>query len=440
MNLINLNRPLNRRQMLRGIGVSLSLPFLEAMMPRSATQAFASIENGQTPKRMIAVCNNLGLLPDRFFPDQSQTGTGYALSPYLQEIEDLRNEFTVLSGVSHPGVDGSHSSDVSFLTAAPHPGGGGFRNTISLDQYISREIGHLTRFPSITLGVNAKEGRRSLSWTDAGVLIPCENKASEVYKRLFVQGSPDQIDRQIRKLKLGESIMDSIADQSRSLNKRLGKNDRERLDQYQTAVREVEKRMADAQDWERRPKPQTTEEMPVDPDAREAYMAKTELMYRMARLAIESDSTRSITLLLDSNNSPTIEVEGAEIKDGYHNLSHHGKNESKLAQLDAIDRSHMRLLGQFIRDLKNSSEGAESLLDHTSVIYGSNFGDASKHTTDNMPILFAGGQFKHGQHIGFDRKNNYPLPNLFVSLLQQMGIETDSFATSTGTMRGLESA
>lgn len=422
--------------MLRGIGVSLSLPFLEAMMPRSATQAFASIENGASPRRMIGICNNLGLLPDRFFPENA--GSNYALSPYLQEIADLRNDFTVLSGVSHPGVDGSHSSDVSFLTAAPHPGGGGFRNTISLDQYIAREIGHLTRFPSLTLGVNAKEGRRSLSWTDAGVLIPCENKASEIYKQLFIQGSADEVEKQIRKLKLGQSIMDSIADQSKSLNRRLGKNDRDRLDQYNTAVREVERRMTGAQEWERKPKPTTTEPMPEDPDAREAYMEKTSLMYQVARLAFESDSTRSITLLLDSNNSPTIEVEGAEIKDGYHNLSHHGKNEKKLAQLDAIDRAHMGLLGQFVRDLDRAAEGSQSLLDNTTVMYGSNFGDASKHTTDNMPVVFAGGRFKHGQHIAFDRDQNYPLPNLFVSILQQMGIETDAFATSTGTMRGLE--
>ena len=157
----------------------------------------------------------------------------------------------------------------------------------------------------------------------------------------------------------------------------------------------------------------------------------------MARLAFETDSTRSITLLLDSNNSPTIDVPGTDITDGYHNLSHHGKSDKKLAQLDAIDRSHMRLLGQLMEDMKQSQEGQSNLLDQTAIIYGSNFGDASKHTTDNIPILLAGGGFKHGQHLAFDRQNNYPLPNLFVSMLQKMGIETDSFATSTGTMTGL---
>ena len=160
----------------------------------------------------------------------------------------------------------------------------------------------------------------------------------------------------------------------------------------------------------------------------------------MARLAFETDSTRSITLLLDSNNSPTIEVEGAEISDRYHSLSHHGKNEKKLAQLDAIDRTHMRLVGGLLDDLKASTEGTSTLLDNSLVVYGSNFGDASKHTTDNMPILVAGGALRHGKHLAFDRKNNYPLPNLFVSMLQSMGIETDQFASATGTMTGLDLA
>ena len=167
-------------------------------------------------------------------------------------------------------------------------------------------------------------------------------------------------------------------------------------------------------------------------------MEKTRLMYQMARLAFETDSTRSITLLLDSTNSPTIKVDGAKITDGYHNLSHHGKNEKKLTQLDAIDRSHMRLLGELFTDLKASQEGPSTLFENTAIIYGSNFGDANKHTTDNMPILVAGGRLQHGQHLAFDRDNNYPLPNLYVSLLQSMGLERDRFATSTGSMRGLE--
>ena len=178
--------------------------------------------------------------------------------------------------------------------------------------------------------------------------------------------------------------------------------------------------------------------MPTDPQSPSAYLDKARLMYQMAHLAFESDSTRSITLLLDSNNSPTIYVPGETISDGYHNLSHHGKNPDKLAQLESIDQSHMRLLNTFLDQLSESFEGRATLLDNTLVMYGSNFGDANKHTTTNMPVLVAGGRLRHGQHLAFDQKQNYPLPNLFVSMLQSMGIESDRFASSTGTMTGLD--
>ena len=436
MHILSSNRRISRRQLLRGAGVALGLPFLEAMLPPFTQRLSAATPVEAKPQRLFAICNNLGVLPDHFFP--SQAGRDYEFSPYLKELSAHRDDFTVLSGVHHPGVDGAHSSDVSFLTAAPHPGGGGFRNTISLDQYVAGKIGHHTRFPSLTLGVNAAAGRRSLSWTPSGVLIPCEDSASSVYKKLFLQGSEKEIEKQIEKLKLGESIMDTVAEQSRALNRRLGASDRDRMDQYTTAVRETERRMKKAREWERLPKPIPSAERPINPGGPAAYMEKTRLMYQMARLAFETDSTRSITLLLDSNNSPAIDVSDIQISDGYHNLSHHGKDEKKLAQLEAIDRNHMRLIGQLISEFKDSKDGGVSLLDNSLILYGSNLGDANKHTTNNMPMLVAGGRLKHGQHLSFDRDKNYPLPNLFVSMLQSMGIETDKFASSTGTMRGLD--
>lgn len=422
---------MKRRMLLKGAGVALALPTLEACADETA----GSPPIDRSPRRMLAICNNLGLLPDKFFPNGA--GREFELSPYLESLADFRDEFTVFSGVSHPGVDGSHSSDVSFLTAAPHPGSGGFRNSISVDQVIATKLGHQTRFPSLTLGVNAKAGRRSLSWTDGGVLIPCQDSASSVYRQLFLQGSEQDVQNQIVRLQLGQSIMDTLSEQASALKRRLGHWDRDRMDQYETAVRDVEQRMADLQQWQRTPKPLTEAEMPNDPPDNSDYMAKTRLMYKMARLAFETDSTRAITLLLDSNNSPTISVDGAEISDGYHNLSHHGRSEKKLQQLAAIDHAHMELLAELIGDLKGIGETDGTLLDNTMLLYGSNFGDANKHTTDNMPILLAGGRFQHGQHLAFDRESNYPLPNLFVSMLQAMGIETDSFASASGTMRGL---
>jgi BMFP domain-containing protein YqiC len=432
-----------RRQFLQGAGVAMALPVLDAMVPAFSRAARADAEkkaaidalDGTPPRRILAICNNLGLLPDQFFP--TNAGRDYTLSPYLETLKEFRNEFSVFSGVWHPDVDGGHPADNCFLTAAPHPGRGGFRNTISLDQYAAERLGHLTRFPSLTLGVNVAQGQRSLSWTGAGVLIPCDDKASEVYKRLFLQGTKEEVDAQVRRLKLGESIMDAVAGQAKDLQRSVGARDRERLDQYFTGVRELEQRMAMAREWENKPKPKVSYTLPTDPAGPRAYMDKVKLMYDMARLAFETDSCRFISLLLDSVSSPAIEIEGKNVSDSYHNLSHHGKSPDKLTQLKNIDQWHMKLLAELFGQLKSAPEGNETLLDRSMILYGSNLGNANTHVTTNLPTLLAGGGFKHGQHLAFDKDHNYPLPNLFVSMLQRLGLETDKFASSTGTMRGL---
>ncbi len=425
---------LSRRQFLRSTGIVLSLPLLDSVLPTFSRAASAAA--AKKPRRLLAICNNLGLLPDQFFP--TQTGRGYALSPYLQHLAHHRDDFTVFSGVSHPDVDAGHPADVCFLTAAPHPGSGGFRNTISLDQYIAERIGHETRFPSLTLGVNVQQGQRSLSWTASGALIPCEEKPSDVFRRMFVQGSPAEVAAQLRKLERGQSILDAVGSQAKDLQRGVTARDRDRLDQYFTSVRDLEQRMQMSRAWEHTPRPVVHVPEPLDPASPKAYMEKVKLMYNMARLAFETDSTRSISLLLDSVSSPAIEFGDHKLSDGYHNLSHHGKSEAKLSQLKTVDEWHMKLLAELFTELKSIQEDGEPLLDRTMILYGSNLGNANTHVTTNLPTLFAGGGFRHGQHLGFDKEHNYPLPNLFVSMLQRMGIETDKFASATGTMRGLQ--
>jgi hypothetical protein len=195
-----------------------------------------------------------------------------------------------------------------------------------------------------------------------------------------------------------------------------------------------------AREWEGRPKPVVKAPVPLDPASPREYMEKVRLMYDLARLAFETDSTRLVALLLDSVNSPALEVDGTATTDGYHNLSHHGRSEEKLAQLKAIDAWHMKLLDDLFAGLKSVREDGDTLFDRTMVLYGSNLGNANTHVTTNLPVVFAGGGFRHGQHLAFDRARNYPLPNLFVSMLQRMGIDSDRFATATGPMRGLEMA
>ena len=432
---VSTRQHISRRHFLRGIGVAMALPFLDSMIVPFARSAEVSspLAPNATPRRMFAICNNLGLLPGSFFP----TGGGheYAASPYLETLKDHRDAFTVFSGVSHPNVDGGHPSDVSFLTAAPHPASSSFRNTISLDQHVAEQIGVQTRFPSLTLAVN---GNRSLSCTGTGVAIPPEQSASSVFRQLFLQGTPEQVAAKIRDLDTGQSILDAVARQAKLLQRDVSGDDRSRLDQYFTSVRDLEHRLQTSRGWENKPKPVVNVPEPVDPASPAQYMEKVKLMYDLARLAFETDSTRAITLMLNSVATPVLQIQGATITDGYHNLSHHGKAEDKLAQLRTIDQWHMKLLAGLFGDLKSVKESDTPLLDRTMILYGSNLGDANAHSTTNLPILFAGGGFKQGQHLAFDAQQNYPLPNLFVSMLQRMGLEESSFASSTGTMRGLD--
>jgi BMFP domain-containing protein YqiC len=311
---IHTRRPFSRRRFLRGTGIALSLPFLDSMIaPFARAAALPSpLAPGAAPRRMFAICNNLGLLPEHFFPKGS--GRDYTPSLYLQLLQEHRNDFTVFSGVSHPNVDGGHPSDISFLTAAPHPASSSFRNTISLDQYIAERIGTFTRFPSITLAVN---GGRSLSWTGGGVAIPPEQSASAVFKQLFLQGTPEEVEAQIREIDTGRSILDAVADQAKDLQRKVGASDRSRLDQYFSSVRDLESRLQASRGWESKPKPVVKASEPVDPSSPAQYMTKVKLMYDLAKLAFETDSTRAITLMLNSVGTPVMQIQGETITDSF---------------------------------------------------------------------------------------------------------------------------
>ena len=436
-------QPLSRRTFLRGTGIALALPFLDTMLPTftRAAQSSSPLAPNAKPRRFFGINNNLGFAmgatAQRFFPEA--TGRNYPLSPYLKVIEEHRNDFTVFSGVSYPNVDGGHPADICFITGAPHPGSGSFRNTISVDQLIAERIGIATRFPSLTLAVNTNN--RSLSCTGTGVAIPPETSAAAVFKQLFVQGSESEVAATLTTLENGRSVLDAVAAQAKSLESDLGYKDRERLDQYFTSVRDLEGRLKASEGWEKKPKPVVNRPALVDPASAANYFGKVKVMYDLAKIAFETDSTRAITLMLNSSSTPIVEgVNEVSITEDYHNLSHHGKSEEKLSQLRALDMRHMQALNQLFRDLKGVKEDQETLLDRSMIYYGSNFGDANQHVCFNMPVLLAGGGFKHGQHIGFDREPtlNYPLTNLLLSMVQRMGLEVDKFSSSTGTLRGLE--
>ncbi len=422
--------PLPRRTLLRGAGVALALPALECMTPLFA-------KTPAPPRRMLIISNNLGVLPKLFFPQAA--GRGYELSPYLTALADFRDDLTVFSGLSHPGVSGGHSADNCLLTAARGAFKSGFRNSISLDQFASEKLGQVTRFPALNLGVNIDKGNRSLSWTRDGVLLPAEDSGPKLYERMFVQGDKDSVARQIHRLESRGSILDTLLDETKRFSRDLGSDDKVRLDQYVTSVREVEERMQTARAWETRPKPAATEPPPADIQDKKLFFEKFDLMLAMAQLAFESDSTRIVTLMADAFFTPVLKLNENETStETYHGLSHHGQAEEKVRQLQEIDRQQMKLLNKTLSNLAAKKESGERLLDRTMVFYGSSMGDANIHDNTNLPILLAGGGFRHGQHVVFKRDNNAPLCNLFVSMMQRMGIETESFASSTGRVSGLE--
>ena len=410
----------NRRTFLRASGAMMALPFLEAFGKESIV-----------PRRILAICTNLGVLERHFFPEQ--TGRDYTLTPYLEAIKDHRDQFTVFSGTSHPDVTGGHSAEVSYLSAAPQPGTASFRNSISLDQFAAERIGHLTRVSALPLVVS-KSGNQSLSFTSSGVMLPAERSPAQVFKALFVAGDAQDVERQVANLRIGRSILDAVSERAAALQKQLGSADRDRLDQYFTSVREVEKRLLISEEWEHKPKPRLDVPPPKDG---ESLLEKLGAMYDLAHLAFATDSTRLVTLMIQlqffSENIPGVSSET-------HNLSHHAGREDKLNELKNLELAEFRELNRLLGKLHASKEDGGTLLDRTQVLYGSNLSNGNNHDNRNLPILLAGGGWKHGQHLAFDKKNNYPLPNLFVSMLQHQGLEADKFASSTGTMKGLEVA
>ena len=413
---ISTQRCLSRRTFLKAAGATIALPLLDAMMP-----AFAKAEAAtKIPRRMVAIETNMGILPEFFFPEKA--GADYALTPYLEKLAAHQKNMTVFSGVSFPGVGGSHAAEKCFLTGTPHPDRGGFRNGVSLDQYAAELIGNATRYPSLVLQMSAENA--TLSYTRSGAPIPAERSPRKLFQKLFVQGDPGEVKENVEALEEGRSLLDFVGDQTRRLNRSLSKADQQRMDEYLTSVRELEQRLKSSEEWEYKPKPVVKAQLPVDIDDNREFVAKTRLMFDVMKLAVETDSSRIITLFIDT----TV----------IHNITHHGNRPEVIAELRVKEEAQFDALNGFLNALENTKEEGQSLLDRTQVLYGTPMGSANSHSNVNLPVLLAGGGFKHGQHLAFDTKNNYPLSNLYVSILQRLGIETGEFSTAKGTMAGLE--
>ena len=414
---------LSRRTVLRGAGVSLCLPFLDAMNPAFASGSNGNGSNEKDAKRFVGVSLSLGLHNPNLVPETE--GKNYKPSRYLTGLDDLRDDMTIVSGTSHPGVSGGHSAEGSIFSACPNSRGSASRNTISLDQLMAKHLGHETRFPSLVLNTNSQT---SPSYTQNGAMIPAENNAMRLFTTLFVDDTPAERERQAELIRRGRSIMDVVGKEAKRLRQKVGAGDRDKLDNWFTSVRALEQRMVANEAWAHRPKPKVDLAAP-ESVPRNNEVAVEGIFLDIIRMALLTDSTRFVTLHVTGTGVSGINGVG----EGYHGLSHHGRDKDKLRQLALVEQGMIDQWARFLRTLKS-----DGLLDETMVLMTSNLGNASSHDTKNMPVLFAGGGFQHGQHLAFDQKNNYPLPNLFVSALQRLGLEQDSFATSTGTMTGLE--
>ncbi|HSI62981.1 MAG TPA: DUF1552 domain-containing protein [Candidatus Saccharimonadia bacterium] len=409
---------MDRRTFLRASGVAIGLPFLDAMMPTSAAEVKKALEQ---PPRMVLIGQPLGMYGPNFFPEKA--GRDYVPSRYLKNLEGIRDQFTVFSGMSHRYAAG-HFAEVGLFTgvAPEFIRDKDIKNGISLDQEVASHIGNQTRFRCLNLGGG------DVAWNKRGVRIPAEQRATQVFRKLFIAGTPEEEARELQRVKDGQSILDDVGDQIRAINRKVSTNDRERLDLFLTSVREAEQSLQQDEHWSTTPKPKVDYKIPTTDYGGPQLLERSRQWYDIVHLALQTDSTRMISLWIGTQERP--EIDGVNL--GHHDASHHGQDPGKLEQLALIEEAEIKVFGEFIEKMKATKEGDHALLDRTAVLYASNLGNSSSHDNNNLPIILAGGGFKHKGHLAYDTKNNMLLSNLYVRMLHHMDIEANSFGASNG--------
>lgn len=439
--------PIPRRLILKSSGIALGLPLLESMLPTSTGAAEGA--GATSPRRMVCIGVPFGFDPTAFVP--LKVGRDYELPSHLKHLEAFRNDFTVMSGLSHPNTGGGgHKAEAVMLTGAPYPDYSyNLKNTISVDQAFASHVRGQTRYESLCLTTDSG----SLSSTANGVSIPAIDRPSEMFKKLFLESTPTQAEEEIRRIDEGRSMLDFVSAEAKQLNTKISIADRQRVDEYFSSVRDVERQLKMGREWVHQPKPEPIGNSPSDVGDNAQQAAKFRLMIDMIHLALVTDSTRAIS----------IRTFGM-----HHDLSHHGKEAKKLEACRKVELELIQAYGELLRKLKESRDGAGTLLDGTMVMMMSNLRDGNTHWTYNLPVILAGGGFKHGQHLAFNQpylseisselnppdgtmetvqqkipimgKDQQPLCNLYTSMLQRGGVEIDRFSSATGRLEGLDFA
>lgn len=415
---------------MKGAGVLLALPILPSL-PRKLAQA-SEVRDGAPdistpPKRLVCIGNEFGMYPEAFWPKSA--GANYELSPLLKPLEPHKQEMTVFSNLDH-GLKGGHFAVHTFLSGVKStesssvPDGG-----ISLDQRAAEHVGSRTRFPSIAVGSeDGLHGGPMMSWTRTGTRVPPTPGPRELFRKLFVDDGPQSKKLEKERIALQSSILDTVLDDAERIQRQLARDDSQKLDEYFSSVRSVEEKLQLDRQWQNVPKPAVDAALPDN----EGLTRDLPKIYDLLALALQTDSTRVATIEIGSGFAAS----DLGIRRGYHSLSHHGHETSNIELLVQIEKYQTEQLARFLDRLKAIPQRGGNLLDSTMVLFGSGMGNANAHNNVNLPVVLAGGGFKHGQHIAYPEATSkrVPLSNLYVSILQQFGLETDYFSTSTGTL------
>lgn len=449
---------LNRRHLLRGLGTTLALPLLDAMMPLRARAAAAA-----KPRRSVFVYIPNGV--NGMTWQVKQQGRGYELSPSLKPLEKRREDFTVFTGLHHPnGLGQAHVCADTWLTGAKIDAQGGrkYENTVSCDQAMAEVVGQQTRFSSLELSISSGTGHpfgtNTLAFSRDGVPLPAEDNPKLIFNRLFGE-EPGGIGQQRTRLAKRRSVLDSVLGEAKSLRMELGGDDRTKLDEYLHAVRDVEQRTERLDSWLDIPKPKVdakdTASFQRDvPKAQAGEYWRT--MFDLIVLALRTDMTRVVTYMNGSEGNG-LAIPEIGITQARHNLSHHNGDPVVLERLATSDAFIMQQFAHFLDELHNIKDGDEPLLDRTMVLFGSGMSYGHSHCNSNLPILLAGGRgvgLKHGQHIDYNRphlKEDYTLSydewrglcgkpkdgkarlnNVLLTMMQKMEINAETFVDSLG--------
>ncbi len=411
-----------RRFFLRSVGTTLALPFMESL----GWRAFAANPISR-PTRMVCIGNALGFYQPSFWP--SKTGRDYDLPDLLKPLAPHQTDFTLFQGLDH-GHKGGHFAIHSYLSGVRTMDAKGMPDgNITIDQRAAESVGGATRFPSLAIGSeDGIHGGCLMSWTRSGTRVPPIPGPRELFRKLFVSDDPALSARTHDQLALHGSILDAVNGDAKDLKKSLGKRDQEKLDEYFHSVRDVEKQLALSKQWSSVPKPKPSIQEPQNT----GFVSDLPVLYDLIALALQTDSTRIATLEIAGG----FEASAFDLRKDYHALSHHGQVQENIDGLLKLERYQTEQFARFLSKLKSIDDGDGTLLDHSMTLFGSGMANANAHTNTNLPIILAGGGFKHGEHKQYPTTglNKQPLCNLYVSMLQRFGVEVDRFGIGSSSL------